>query len=401
MSLGLNTSCSSGTPSTPTPYKSSSQQNDDVQQSDDKDDQDDQDDQQTTIPLPSNTGTDTTANPTPVKPASVSVSLSPTTLSTTGEGFYVRGLRLANGSMLVAYCQNIDNQYTVKTEVSSDEGKTWRALGQIVSVPFRTDGAEVAFEPTMVALPSGALLAVYLNFLADGTRRLQAAKSVDNGKTWTFQGDAEVTTDGSRILHPNLFVNSKGQVQAYYSKPRASDGFEEIVMRTTSDEGRTWSGMTIVASRSNGGSAFSGATRLKDGSLLVVFDTARGDGVNNQIIRSVQSNNEGLTWTSPKDVYIPPNGEKRALSPQVTMLDDGRPVVMFMSDEEQALLGIKLMIPQGVPTFSKLEWLPQAVPVISDGFQPGAIPSNDGSFILGFERSRKILMHRVSIKGGL
>lgn len=399
--LGLTLSCAYEAPTTPNRvYSSASKNDEDIKETDDAEQTDKTDDQTDDSPVPPSNddkGTDSE----PVKPASVSVSLSPSTLSTSGEGFFVRGLRLQNDSILVAYCQNINNQYSVKTEISIDDGKTWLAFGQIISVPFRTDGAGIEFEPTIAVLPSGTLVAAYVNYTNDGIKRLQLSKSLDNGKTWTYQGDADTVPDTSRILHPNLFINSKGQIQLYYSKARASDGFEEITLRTSSNEGLSWSGSTIVATRSGGNSAFSGATRLNDGSILVVFDTARGDGQSNQIIRSVQSNNEGLTWSTPKDVYIPLNGEKKALSPQVILLDDGRPVVMFMSDEEQAVLAIKLMIAASIPSFSKLEWMPQAVTAIPDGFQPGAIPAKDASFILAFERGRKIFFHRVSIKGGI
>lgn len=350
-----------------------------------------------------------------VKPLSVSVSLSPSNISTSGESYFGRATRMANGTLVLSYGQDINNNHTLKTEVSTDDGKSWQALGEIVSMPFVAGVAEAVGDPSIAVLPSGTLLAVYRNVVADGSFRLQASASTDGGKTWAFRGDIEATTAfAARSLMPALLVNSKGQVQVYYMKSKTVSGGEgQVVMRTSGDEGKTWNNETVVAIRPTGNVAFPAPIRLKDGSILVAFDTSRGDGDSHAVLRYVQSNNDGLTWSSHKDLYIPQNGSKNAQSPQITILEDGRPVVMFMTDEEVTQANFccatKLMIAQSVASFDKVEWPPQAVTAIAEqSLFPAAVAGNDGTFHLVFEKARnaanpvrRIQTLRVTVKGGL
>lgn len=349
----------------------------------------------------------------PTPPLSISFSLSATNVSTSGESFFGRGTRLADGSLVLSYGQDIDNSHTVKTEISKDDGKTWQALGEIISQPF-VDGVGGIGTPNIAVLPSGTLLAVYHNAEVDGTFHLQSSASVDGGRTWTVRGDIDVTTDiGASGSQATLLVNSKGQAQAYYTKGKNPTGGElEVVMKTSTDEGRTWGNQITVASRPVGNSGFPAPVRLKDGSILVAFDTFRGDNDSRLVIRSVQSNNDGLTWTSPQDVYIPVNGDKNAQTPQITILPDGRPIVMFMTNEGDgvdACCVIKVMVSKDVASFNKLEWQPQAVVALpSKALVPSAIPTSDGNFLLVYERARdagnnirKVQMLRTTVKGGL
>lgn len=335
------------------------------------------------------------------KPASISVGITASTVSTAGESYFPRGVKLADGSLVASYGQDIDGENTLKTEVSNDEGRSWSELGQIVAMPFAADGETVG-DPTIVSLPSGTLISVYRNrFIENGSHRLQASASFDGGRTWSFQGNIEASVGAARAKQATLLVNSKGEVQVYYAKEEAG-GFEDLLLRTSSDEGKTWSTPTVVATRSQGHSSFPSVVRLKDGSILVVFDTFRGDNVPFQILRSVQSNNDGLTWSAPKDLYIPAGGDRRAQSPQMMILDDGRPVVLFMSNEDPTVgFVIMIMIADGIPTFDSLKWLPQPVTAIRDAIAPAAIPLKDGEFLLTYERNRKVFFNKVSIKGGL
>lgn len=352
-------------------------------------------------------------NPT-LGPLSISFSLSATNVSTSGESYFGRGTRLSDGSLVLTYGQDINNNHTVQTEISNDDGKTWQALGEIISTPFIDGVGDVVGTPNIAVLPSGTLLAVYRNIELDGTFRLQASASVDGGRTWAASGDIDVSTDGNvRGTQPTLIVNSKGQVQVYYTKTKNAASSERIVvMKTSTDEGKTWSSQTIVAIRSVGNSGFPAPVRLKDGSILVVFDSFRSDNDSHLVIRSVQSNNDGLSWSSPKDVYIPANGDKSAQSPQILLLPDGRPIVMFMTNEDNgadACCSIKVMVGKSVASFNSLEWQPQAIVALTTkALIPSAIPTSDGNFLLVYEhardavnRTRKVQMLRTTVKGGL
>jgi len=357
-------------------------------------------------PPPSEDASD--ADVDPAKAAlSVSVSLNAVSVATPGESFFGRGTRLANGSLVVTYGQNADGFQSILAEISSDDGKTWQQLGQIVSVPLPPGSPSIILDPTISALPSGTLMAVYRIALPDGTFRLQASASRDNGRTWLVQGDIDSSAAvQAQPVQPVISLNSRGQAQVYYTKAKNPAGGEgQILMKTSTDEGRTWNNQTIVATRAIGSSSFPAVTRLKDGSVMVAFDTFRGDADNHLILRYVQSGNDGLTWSSARDVYVPADGQKNAQSPQITILEDGRPVVMFMSNEDsgaQVCCTIKMMMTQNVPAFNDVVWQAQPVTgVAGDALFPAAVPTKDGSFLLLFERGRKILMNRVSIKGGL
>lgn len=333
-------------------------------------------------PLPSN------PEPAPVKKVGFSVSLAPTNISNVSDTRFPRGARLANGNLIIAFIEYTADARSIKTEISTDDGATWKAWGTIIRDPLRTDVPETVGDPTIVVLPSGKLLAAYRNLLTDNSHRLQVAVSADEGATWAFQSDVEVSpTIEGRSMLPTFSVNSKGQAQIYYTKPKAATGGEtQIVMKTSLNEGRTWANQVTVATRAEGGSSFPAVQRLNDGSILAVFDTFRSETNKLPILRSVQSSDDGLTWSSPKDVYIPTDASKRAQSPQMGILEDGRPFVAFVTDENLVAsqgFGVKVLVAANAATFNSLQWSAQAVAAFSDrSLLPAILPAKDGAFYI-------------------
>lgn len=328
---------------------------------------------------------------------SVSVSLSSTPISSEGNSEWPRAVRRANGELVLVYNQDIEGFHTLRTEVSRDNGRTWEALGEVIREAI-ANGVELR-DASLLLLPSGTILAVY-RFIKAGVFTIQTSQSTDGGLSWALQG--VVDTGGLNMLHPTLRISSKGQVQAYYSKEKIVGGLKQIVMKSSKDEGKTWDNETIVASKLTTNASFPGVATLADGSVLVVYDTPRSSADSHLILQYSQSNNEGLTWSEPSDLYIPANGQRSAKSPQISLLSDGRPMVFFMTDEDSSpdqCCSVKIVLGEKPGGFKDVSWLPQPIAAVSGPFTrfPSGVLTDDDDFLLFYERSGKVQSNRLKV----
>ena len=109
-------------------------------------------------------------------------------------------------------------------------------------------------------------------------------------------------------------------------------------MRTSTDEGVTWSSPTTISGAGiTGRDGMLGVARLPDagpGDLIAVFETgdtsSGGDG--RFTINAVVSYDDGQTWGGRRRVYTAGQNVGNAGAPQV-VLQDGSLVVSFMTDE--------------------------------------------------------------------
>jgi len=341
-----------------------------------------------------------------VPPLSVSVSLSAVPLVTDGpNSLWPRAVNLGGGTLLLIYGQDIEGFHTLKTQISRDDGLTWVEHGEVAREAV-TATRELR-DANLTVLPNGTILAIYRN-INDGIFRIQVSASTDKGATWAARGDVDVSSGATaqNMLHPLLRVSSKGRIQAYYSKQKSRGGPLSIVMKSSSDDGKTWANELTVATRAIGNASYPAVIGLRDGSILVVFDTPRVDGDTRLVLRSTQSDNDGLTWSNTKDVYVPTNGLRSAKSPQAAIMEDGRPMIFFMSDEdttEAECCSIKMVVANSPATFKDLSWGPQAITAVGgiNNVFPSGVQTTGGDWLLFYERASNVSFNRVKIAGGL
>lgn len=149
-------------------------------------------------------------------------------------------------------------------------------------------------------------------------------------------------------------ISNSGALQVYYASENASND-QDILMRSSTDGGVTWSSaITVAGATTTGRDGMPGCTEFSGTptKVLCVFETTEGTGT--FTVKSVVSSDDGATWGERSQVYVPTgsdnNGESRislkynmalvlkfidvAGSPQVVTTSDGTLVASFMTDED-------------------------------------------------------------------
>jgi photosystem II stability/assembly factor-like uncharacterized protein len=238
--------------------------------------------------------------------------------------------------------------------VSTDGGRTWSQAQDRNPLPTAP-----SFDMTRLA--NGDILAVdYHTYMAPDSGDLRAdipeAISHDGGRTWTqFTGvqttpepmrDVSSTTDwpghplGGFVLVHNVVEDRDGTLyQSGYGFYAADGGkYRQILLKST-DEGRTWSTITVAENQTlSSSSAYQGfcegaIARVADGSLLIVMRTG-----SYQPMYTSRSTDNGLTWSTPQPLLA---GRDRqpvvGVYPSLTPMGNGQ-LVLFVGRPGQSML---------------------------------------------------------------
>ncbi len=168
---------------------------------------------------------------------------------------------LANGRWIVGL-YNQDPDWNAAVGISDNEGKTWR----VVIVP--TSGLPNGDETDLIQRADGSILLLVRNNGKGDRRPMLTSCSSDNGESWSeavstgFSGHCPYlykTPDGTFILGTRTGVNP---IEGEKVVPLST------TIRTSSDEGKTWSLPETVDTRRG---AYPSMVALNDGSTLVVY----------------------------------------------------------------------------------------------------------------------------------
>ena len=178
------------------------------------------------------------------------------------------GIQIQNGphkGRLIIPCDHIEaetNHYYSHVIYSDDHGNTWRLGG-------RTPQDQVN-ECEVVELADGRLLLNMRNYDRDKKYR-QVAFSDDGGMTWKDQAfDAELIEpicQASITRHHWPSGDTPGAIA--FSNPSSKDKRENMAVRTSYDDGRSWSASTVLHT---GPSAYSSLAVLPDGQLGCLYE---------------------------------------------------------------------------------------------------------------------------------
>ena len=248
-------------------------------------------------------------------------------------------MHLDDTTLLLAYTSMSNGSSTLPVMVSTDNGASWSPRGLI------TTGTGDINNPYMLRLPSGRILAAFRNHdrVTNGTYthfRITMCTSTDGGASWTWLSEPAAETDPiTGLWEPFLRLSAVDPniVQLFYSRENRRDD-QDSLMRTSTDEGVTWSSPTTISGAGiTGRDGMLGVARLPDadpGDLIAVFETgdtsSGGDG--RFTINAVVSYDDGQTWGGRRRVYTAGQNVGNAGAPQV-VLQDGSLVVSFMTDE--------------------------------------------------------------------
>ncbi|KAJ6617583.1 Sialidase [Mycena sp. CBHHK59/15] len=276
------------------------------------------------------------------------VSPNDTIINPAGGGTYPRLTHLTDGSVLAGFTAFSGTNGTTPTLTitrSTDGARTFSAWGTVASTTNDLDNID------LVQLANGDVVATFRNNDRIGSvgnytytyYRITACVSHDNGKTWAFLSQVDeraASAVNNGLSEPYMRVTKGGALQVYYAAENSASD-QDILMRSSTDNGATWSGTTTVAGgTTTGRDGMPGCTDLVTPAgaarVLCVFETTEGT-TPLFTVKSVMSADDGVSWGERSQVYIPVGTGKNAGAPSVTTTTPaGTLVVSFMTDEDNS-----------------------------------------------------------------
>ncbi|KAI9848418.1 MAG: hypothetical protein M1837_000213 [Sclerophora amabilis] len=291
-----------------------------------------------------------------------------------GPGTYPRAIEASDGSLIGTLTVFEGDLRILTTVQSTDQGRTWKKLGEIARGTNDIDNA------VLLELPNGHLLSAFRNNDGDPSTidaavssngdqassssggytsnysyfRITVCSSDDGGRSWTYLSEpASDPGPVTGLWEPFLRLARDGTVQLYYAREVTLRN-QEVLMRTSSDNGATWSGSSCVSGTDKpfARDGMPGVAEFRSGDkncLITVFER----GQRSFTVDAVISADDGASWSSPQLVYKTSGlGRKNAAAPQVLNVD-GTLYVSFATDEDSGtrdwpnLASVKLVQSQG------------------------------------------------------
>lgn len=142
---------------------------------------------------------------------------------------------------------------------SDDHGKHWNLIDTTI---------KPADESKIIELADGTLM---INSRVNGIGMRYIHTSTDNGNTWTSKPDTQLIDPGcnASIIRYSSINEGADKNRLIFSNLNSKDARENLTVKISYDEGKTWSkGKTIYS----GSSAYSSMTILKNGDIGLFFE---------------------------------------------------------------------------------------------------------------------------------
>ncbi|KAJ7096028.1 neuraminidase, partial [Mycena crocata] len=255
-----------------------------------------------------------------------------------GAGTYPRLTHLTDGSVLAATTTFSGTTHILTVTRSTDGARTFSAWGTVATGTGDLDNL------FLTQLPNGDVVAAFRNHDKNAAGaftfyRITSCISHDNGRTWAFLSHIDERTPNgfNGLWEPFLRISVNNALQVYYAAENNADD-QNILMRTSTNNGVSWSAITTVTGSSTAGrdgmpectqlTTPAGAARL-----LCVFETTEGTAPHYNV-KSVESSDDGRTFGDRRQVFIPGGSGSNAGAPSITTTTAGTLVVSFMTDED-------------------------------------------------------------------
>ena len=167
-----------------------------------------------------------------------------------------RGIQTASGA-LIHTLVNLENGLHLFKSV--DHGKNW----ELIDTPIKPGD-----ESKVVELMDGSLM-VNSRVSKIGMRYVHISK--DNGLSWTSQADSQLVDPAcnASIIRYSSINKGAGKNRLLFSNPKSESSRENLTVKISYDEGKTWSHEKTIYS---GKSAYSSMTILKNGDIGLFFE---------------------------------------------------------------------------------------------------------------------------------
>lgn len=335
----------------------------------------------------------------------IEASADATSLSSHNDGAYPRVTYLADGGMLATFTrirsvQGRDEKRIIVSR-SDDEGMSWREIGEVTR-GFQDIGNAFPLQLKQT-FPGGIaprLLVAFRNHDRDNAgrwklMRITVCRSDDNGKSWVFHSEVDLSAPEEGTWEPFLLDAPDGSLQIYYARERG--GPQDIVMKRSFDGGRTWGPRTVVASQGQARDGMPAVATFREASgregLFVIYES----GLNGRFsIYGSRSYDGGHSWQQRQLIYSaePPFN---AGAPQVVRLSNGILIASFMTDEGQP----RQNWPFNAATkavFADVEggswnWIGKFTLASAQSLWPGLLAAKDGGFYATYGKDGAQVKH--------
>ncbi|KAG2188167.1 hypothetical protein INT44_000918 [Umbelopsis vinacea] len=334
---------------------------------------------------------------------SLSMVGSPVKMSS-GGGSYGRITRLSTGQLLGIYTTSSGSVYSLTVCQSNDNAASWTDIGTVTTGNADIGNGFLLELPNTTGAANPRILAAFRNhsWISGPSNityfRMTVCYSDDLGKTWKFLSQPEGKNPPNGLWEPFMRIAHDGSIQLYYSRENSQTD-QDIVQHISRDNGETWGPMvTIAGATTQGRDGMPGITEFDTGSgkrLLCIFETTQ-DGPFH--VKSVTSDDDGITWGNRSVVYVPTGTNNNAGSPQVATLGGNVLVAIFMTDEDLSPhkwitgAGVKSLVStDGVNWSNKLSVSPP------QSNWPGIFPLNDNEFITTFDHAGGVQSQAIKL----
>ena len=179
---------------------------------------------------------------------------------------------------------------------STDDGRTWSPAEVVADTPIDDR------DPSIVALPNGELLVVFMTYDSKrtaGTHQVFSVRSADGGRTWSQPQpiDSPFTQLEAISTPPRLMPDGRLLLTPYGNHTGDSRGYKHAAVLESRDLGKTWT--TLAEVKSSGrkyGLLEPDLVRLPDDRLLMLCRPT---------MVWTQSADGGRTWTEAQALSIP------------------------------------------------------------------------------------------------
>lgn len=242
-------------------------------------------------------------------------------------------------------------------------------------VQFGVDSIYSAF-PSVTKLADNRLFAVWYqanDHVTTRTGNIMSSYSSDQGKTWTAAATAVGDTGDQRDPGVRLLGN---KLYLTYFKGSASNAAEGVFVRTSSDNGVTWSSEVRIDGTQQYAAITAPLIDLGDGRIMAVWygRTLTSDARNS--VWSATSSNQGLTWTAPVALVNGISLGFDALEPWISKKDNNL-VITYRVNNLQDLGRIN-------SSNNGSSWSSHSTIVVGGTGRPNTIYASDGTLVMAY-----------------
>ncbi len=262
---------------------------------------------------------------------------------------------LADGTLIAGW-ESADG---IRTAVSADGGETWQNKTLAVSLPGYACANINFYE-------NGETL--YLACRATGPTdagfytSLRLFQSADGGKSWHFHSVIDENTEPTGVFK-GLWEPCLGEIGGKLVCVFANDSTAVTTQQNIESltwNGRAWTGRNILSNgeKHDSRDGMPVWIPLRGGGFVCVIESTKYRNLGYPFMIQMLFSEDGLTWSEPKDIYVPKTKGSKAAAPWIVQTDDGRLVLSFQTDEDKEEKGdavsVSKLISARESDFSKL-----------------------------------------------